>query len=1121
MNESVTGITPSGSNVATLFATGKYLQAANVYNYSNTVWNNVLYYTLTTPISGPPYTISFWFKLNTNWVSVSATQPVPYYSGIIRAQNAFICNARGQSASSIGINYGLYDSSGTQVSGSDTGNILDLTNWVFICGVVTSSTYTLYIQKENSTTQLVKTLTPTSGNSFNQGFSAIGSLYGGSPGAAAGTTPPFDGLIDDLRIYNTALTAVQVQSVYTQGGAPASQFRVMPQPTYAWTFDGTTTDYVSGLAPANYLGASANAITYANAAIYAPGKYGQSINVYNTSNTFYLNTLQYRLPSSIGPPYSISFWAKQNTIWVPGNGTFQSLLLRNISSPVNSFVFKLPSYSVGNSTLAISVLDVNNNALNSFTQYLTGGTGNWFFVCISVSSQSATLYFWSPSYSSIQTSTVTTSNTYVPCGTDIATAISGYTETNTTNQPFNGLLDDLRVYNTALSAAQVQEIYQEQGVPGRGFSTPYLPSPAGYDYVPFSSLPSSFTLTQTSTGNVWTINTGSTQIRDGNWGSDPTLTLTPSQPSDIYSVRNPGIWYRLFGGGNYVRHAGFVMFTQGYAAGNFDFAWAFFLKQGTTNQVKIWNPYPGNGTGYWVQSGINTAGRIAISTTDPNQAHIYTISSPISGASKLTGAPLFSQLSASAASSAVGAFSLRAVNGVTTKAVNVRAGNVILPPSFNSSATSIGSNSYSQSLTSNYLFGGSGTYIATGSSIYGPSSTQPWKAFDNDTRTWWETTANIYDKNGNGGVYLGSQTITIGGVATLCEWLKIQMPTGIVLSSYSMYARSGFEYRMPRNFVIAGSNDGTTWTAIDTQTNQTSWTGQTPITFNVTSSTVYTYFALCVTAIVGAGGLQNLNIGQWTLNGSNASWNTDFYADPLGNLLTAPVTGTTLANWLGGATGYVTTWYDQSGKGNHATQSTAANQPVIQKATKGPGYSALFNGTNSTLVAPTSSNVFDLTNYTVSAVTRRGSTAATQYYYTGSANGSTGTNGLVAFGYLNSGTQLVIDKRNNVAFGPTVPGYAAGTEPVGYDYYTFSQTTGVGIKIYSWRSGAAYTQTQTTVVTPQNLSGSAIVIGTGQGTAYFTGEIMEIMIFQTSLFETGGDASINQIYQNQLSYTGT
>jgi hypothetical protein len=55
----------------------------------------------------------------------------------------------------------------------------------------------------------------------------------------------------------------------------------------------------------------------------------------------------------------------------------------------------------------------------------------------------------------------------------------------------------------------------------------------------------------------------------------------------------------------------------------------------------------------------------------------------------------------------------------------------------------------------------------------------------------------------------------------------------------------------------------------------------------------------------------------------------DFYADRLGNLLTAPVTGTNLATWLGGSTGNVATWYDQSGQGNHMSCSSFGIQPKI------------------------------------------------------------------------------------------------------------------------------------------------------------------------------------------------
>jgi hypothetical protein len=61
---------------------------------------------------------------------------------------------------------------------------------------------------------------------------------------------------------------------------------------------------------------------------------------------------------------------------------------------------------------------------------------------------------------------------------------------------------------------------------------------------------------------------------------------------------------------------------------------------------------------------------------------------------------------------------------------------------------------------------------------------------------------------------------------------------------------------------------------------------------------------------------------------SSDSATQDFYADRLGNLLTAPVTGQTLASWLGSATGNVTTWYDQSGS-NNFVQTATSKQPRI------------------------------------------------------------------------------------------------------------------------------------------------------------------------------------------------
>jgi hypothetical protein len=107
----------------------------------------------------------------------------------------------------------------------------------------------------------------------------------------------------------------------------------------------------------------------------------------------------------------------------------------------------------------------------------------------------------------------------------------------------------------------------------------------------------------------------------------------------------------------------------------------------------------------------------------------------------------------------------------------------------------------------------------------------------------------------------------------------------------------------------------------------------------------------------GIGGVQFI--------GQVQSLAQDFYADRLGNLLTAPVTGTDLATWLGGATGYVATWYDQSGAGKDATQTNQALRPSITQDASGRyqmdfttnGGTSYFNATTGTVPMQTAYTV--------------------------------------------------------------------------------------------------------------------------------------------------------------------
>jgi Concanavalin A-like lectin/glucanases superfamily len=487
----------------------------------------------------------------------------------------------------------------------------------------------------------------------------------------------------------------------------------------------------------------------------------------------------------------------------------------------------------------------------------------------------------------------------------------------------------------------------------------------------------------------------------------------------------------------------------------------------------------------------------AVNGTPPPAAQLNMAGISASACSVYGGTTFFSQISPT---SAVVAYSLRAVNTPNALTINVRP--EIALPSMTSAATSIGSNSYSQSLTSSFPSGGSGTYIARGSSLYNGTTNPAWRAFDNDTTTFWETTVNQYSGS-PGTVYGGTQTTTVGGTAYPGEWIQIQMPTALVLSSYSMYGRVNYTFRMPYNWIVAGSNDGTTWTQIDSRSTQGAWRGQEPISYTVVSTTAYLYFRLVVTAIVSATGLENVNLGQWTINGSNASWTTDVTSDIFGNLTTSA--GQSLSSYLGTSTGFVTTWYDQSGAGNHATQTTKALQPIVQKASVGPGYSILFDGMGDYLTGM-SYTVMTGTNYSFSLIERRnvsGNLVAI-------GSGNSGTDKAFHFFYFGGNVVRFGQYADDLDINP-YPDYSYTSEPIHYWAGTESSTAGRFI----YEKGAVSISDATKTTLLSSTAGNFIVGKSPWSSQYYySGEIYEVIIWTRAL----ASSEASKVYFNQSGY---
>ena len=121
-------------------------------------------------------------------------------------------------------------------------------------------------------------------------------------------------------------------------------------------------------------------------------------------------------------------------------------------------------------------------------------------------------------------------------------------------------------------------------------------------------------------------------------------------------------------------------------------------------------------------------------------------------------------------------------------------------------------------------------FVASASSAYTPDSDYAQKAFD-----------GVVAAGGTGHNWLGTGSGT--------DWLEIDIGAGTSnkLGSYDIVSQDETS-RAPKGWTMQGSNDGTTWSTLDTQTNQTAWAVFESRLFTVTGSAAYRYYRLNITA---------------------------------------------------------------------------------------------------------------------------------------------------------------------------------------------------------------------------------------------------------------------------------
>ena len=120
--------------------------------------------------------------------------------------------------------------------------------------------------------------------------------------------------------------------------------------------------------------------------------------------------------------------------------------------------------------------------------------------------------------------------------------------------------------------------------------------------------------------------------------------------------------------------------------------------------------------------------------------------------------------------------------------------------------------------------------------------------------------------NNSSGAYTGSVSTVTSGTTVLGEWMQIQLPYTLWVTTYNVFSFAGnngstWAQMFPKSFYLCGSNNGSTWTTIDNRSNVT---GSTTVGSNIFTAPQYTqgfrYFRLIGQQIGSGGSLTRMGV---------------------------------------------------------------------------------------------------------------------------------------------------------------------------------------------------------------------------------------------------------------------
>ncbi len=380
-------------------------------------------------------TLSTWIKTTSTATQMIIRKTSAYELIIANTANCSAASVNGSVAVAIGDGTTWGCSSGDIGFAAGTTSVAD-DKWHYVVGTYSdaSNTINIYVDGvlQTSKTDATRSL------GLNNNIVTFGQTDS--------NTYPFKGIMDQVRIYNYVRTPAQVVWEYSKGASVAQYKMDECEGTTIYNSAPTFDDSAPGNNGELTIGASGSQTTVGtcstSGAWYngATGKHGASMSFDGTDD--YINAGTGAI-FNMSSDLSIAAWIKPNSL---GQGGFGRIVQKDEGT--------------GGYLLYLSSTDTNalvfgtNNLTSSIRKSNMITLGEWQHVAVTLNGTTATLY---KNGVAEYSDTVT-----APTGSSGARFVIG--NRHLADRTFDGLIDDVRVYNYALTPQQMKVLYNNGAV---------------------------------------------------------------------------------------------------------------------------------------------------------------------------------------------------------------------------------------------------------------------------------------------------------------------------------------------------------------------------------------------------------------------------------------------------------------------------------------------------------------------------------------------------------------------------------------------------------------------------------------------------------------------------------